>query len=110
MKGDELGEAEKLFGVNENMPKIYYYISKVKGEGVDKNGKPYEYGNINSVTILSYHDNKTNKNYQVLLVFRKDKEGNEKKVKDESNYYFILGSKLNKDDLPELSSFKKYWY
>ena len=71
IKGDELPEVQKLFKGSENMPKTYYYSSAIKGDGVDKKGKPYGDGKVNSVTILSDHDNQTNKNYQIKDVFRK---------------------------------------
>ena len=37
-------------------------LSPVKGNEIDKNRKPYVNGKVNSVTILSDHDNQTKKN------------------------------------------------
>ena len=103
VKGDELPEIHKLFDENKDIPKIYYYTSKVKGNGIDKNGKPYGNGKIHFVTVLSDPNNKTNKNSPIQDVFRKAEEANEKKDKDKdnANYYYTktLGSLLNKDAL-----------
>ena len=68
VKGPELPDVKKLFDGNEDMPKTYYYTSKVKGNGTKKDGKPYEDGKVQSVTVLSDPNNKTNKNHQVLDV------------------------------------------
>jgi hypothetical protein len=99
VKGDELPEVQKLFSGNENMPKTYYYTSAVKGNGTDKNGKPYNDGKVRSVTVLSDHDNRTNKNYTVKDVFRKAEEADDKKekAKDKATYYYILTLGANKD-------------
>ena len=103
IKGDELPEVQKLFGNNENIPKTYYYSTAAKGDGEDKTGKPYEDGKVYSVTILSDHDNKTNKNNQVKDVFRKAEEANEKKDKNKPKYYYtkMLNSGINKDKLKD---------
>ena len=50
--------------------KSYYYTSKLKVNGKNNDGQPYDYVIGHSVTILYYFDNKTNKNYQILEVFR----------------------------------------
>ena len=73
------------------MPKTYYYTSKVKGNGINKDGKPYEDGKVHYVKVLSDPNNKTNKNHQVLDVFRKSEEDNKKKEpeQDNSTYYYI---------------------
>ena len=86
------------------MPKTYYYTSNVKGSGKDKNGRPYRDGKVYSVTVLSDPNNRTNKNHQILQVFRKAEEANNKKLKDDNKYYYtkVLGSKLNRDGLPEV--------
>ena len=103
VKGDELPEIHKLFDENKDIPKIYYYTSKVKGNGIDKNGKPYGNGKVHFATVLSDPNNKTNKNSPIQDVFRKAEEANEKKDKDKdnANYYYTktLGSLLNKDAL-----------
>ena len=89
---------KKLFDGKEDIPKTYYYTSKVKGNGTKKDGTPYGNGNVQSVTILSDHNNNTNKNSQVKDVFRKAEEANEKQ-KDPAKYYYtkLLGVKGNKD-------------
>ena len=91
------------------MPKTFYYTSNVKGNGVDKNGKPYKDGKVHSVTVLSDPNNRTNKNYQVLQVFRKAEEANDKKLKDDNVYYYtkVLGSKLNNNGIPEVTEVPK---
>ena len=66
VKGEELPEVKKLFDGNKDMPKTYYYSSNVKGNELDKNGKPYKDGKVHSVTVLSDPNNRINKNYQVL--------------------------------------------
>ena len=90
VKGNELPDVKKLFDGKEDMPKTYYYTSKVKGNGTKKDGKPYEDGKVQSVTVLSDPDNKTNKNHQVLDVFRKAEEENKKKEPEQDNatYYY----------------------
>jgi len=102
VKGAELPDVKKLFD-NKDIPKTFYYTTKVKGNGKNKDGTPYDDGTVQSVTILSDPDNKTNKNHQVLEVFRKAEEANEKKdpEKDNATYYYTktLGSVLSKDDL-----------
>jgi len=101
VKPDELPKVQKLFDNDKDIPKTYYYTSDVKGDGQDKNGKPYESGKIQSVTVLSDPNNKTNKNYQILDVFRKADEQNQRKkpVQDNATYYYTktLGDLLNKD-------------
>ena len=61
----------------------------MKGNGIDKDGKPYGDGKVQSVTVLSDPKNRTNKNNQVHDVFRKAEEANEKKEppKDDATYY-----------------------
>ena len=103
IKDDELPGVQKLFSGNEDMPKTYFYTSNVKGRGTKKDGKPYGDGKVHSVTVLSDHDNRTNKNFKVHEVFRKAEEQNEKKEKpkDDHIYYYTktLGSLLKKEDL-----------
>ena len=69
----------------------------------NKDGHPYDIDIIQYVINLSIFDNNSNKNYQVLEVFGKAKEDNDKKdfEKDISNYYYIkvLGSLLSKEHL-----------
>ena len=43
-------------------------LSPVKGNEIDKNRKPYVNGKVNSVTILSDHDNQTNKKYRLRFI------------------------------------------
>jgi len=93
VKGDaDLADVRELFKGTENDPKTYYYTSQAKGDG-----KVYGDGKINSVTVLSDPKNKLNKNSQVLQVFRKVEDANEKPVKDNDKYYYTkaLGD-LNK--------------
>ena len=85
VKGDEIPEVQKLFAGNENMPRTYYYTTIVRGDGTDKDGKPYDDSKVHSVTILSDHNNKTNKNFKVKDVFRKAEEANEKNEKINQN-------------------------
>ena len=67
----------------------YYYTTKVNGNGKNKDGHPYEDGIVQSLTILYIFDKKTNKNYQILEVFRKGEEDNDKKnfEKENATYY-----------------------
>ncbi|MBP3801733.1 MAG: hypothetical protein J6I85_06920, partial [Clostridia bacterium] len=117
IKGDELPEVQKLFKGSENMPKTYYFSSAVRGDGVDKKGKPYDDGKVNSVTILSDHDNHTNKNNKVKDVFRKAEESQAPRKKDkekekkreEPKYYYtkVLGSKMKKPSDVKLTKVPK---
>jgi len=109
VKPDELPEVQKLFDGSGDIPKTFYYTTNVKGSGKDKNGKPYTDGKVHSVTVLNDPKNRTNKNHQVLQVFRKAEEANNKKLKDDNKYYYTktLGSKLNKDGLPEVTNVPK---
>ena len=43
-------------------------LSPVKGNEIDKNRKPHVNGKVNSVTILSDHDNQTNKKYRLRFI------------------------------------------
>ena len=99
LKGDELSEVKTFF--EGSVKKTYYYTTNVKGTGVDKFGRPYEDGKVYSITVISDPDNKTNKKYKVLDVFRNAEVANDKKYreKDKAKYYYIklLGDKDNKE-------------
>ncbi|MBP5407644.1 MAG: hypothetical protein J6Y42_00725, partial [Bacilli bacterium] len=104
VKGPELPEVQKLFADSENIPKTFYFTTDVKGNGTKPNGKPYEDGKVQSVTILCDPNNKTNTKSQVKDIFRKadenDKKDDEKEDEDKAVYYYtkVLGDdKLNRD-------------
>ena len=48
------------------MSKTYYYSTNIKWSGVDKDGIPYEYDKVHSVTVICDHNNKSNKKCQSI--------------------------------------------
>ena len=86
------------------MPKTYYYTTNVKGNGKKDNGKPYQDGKVHSVTVLSDPNNRTNKNHQIVDVFRKAEEMNEKQKPDQDK---VIEPLINEESDKNLELNKK---